>query len=533
LAACTHAPELRPPGAGPSQVIHAFIPKNGLCHFVHLDAVTGETVKSWAVQSKRCPDLVNRTIADDGSQLFAVRFLPTGGTALWQLQKGAQSLDVLSKPPSLELAWRAGGKVHAITANEPAGLMPQQPEENDPETRHEITPEELNASESVPFDELTPEERDEVTAHQPEDINEDQWRAFCYVNVLEDGVWRVLREVEIETYEGMRPPTCEELFGKWDSNARNYAGLPFGRQQKEHAFKNLPKDSWAEFEPLNVTQDGALLRRYAFTTEWFEGDMLSGRVASFAKGAWKLVKGIDGPLTEFFRSKDLIIFCSAKGFGSWNAKTAKRNWWQASSSCPFQTIPKPTPVEAKPVPSKFKSSLPRQFAGDKTCTAELWVNEKPGGLSVMLRHIQPPEEPVGSLYAATQFTIVEGRQRKVLFKNPKRYNVHTNKWAPARGPQLGWVDAQNVTVNLKFRHQVGKKPEFVLYDSPFEDGAHVIRWTPEDPEGPFRKKWRGVDEVYGCIGAWLNVRLLDANRVERSGWLHPENQCANQKTNCN
>lgn len=373
LSACQHRPEIRPSTASPGpltmQILQGFVLKDGLCHFVHLDAATGRTAQSWTVHSKGCPDRVHRTIAADGSQLFAVRFGPSGGTALWQLQKGAQSLDVLLKAHNLELAWKEGGKVHGMTANTAADPDRHELEAKEPKTDQELPTkrlEELTAEENdavgsdveeltaEEVEELTAEELEameegqwEVTAEEPENMEEDQWRASCYVNVLEDGLWKVLREQEIETHEGMRPPICEELFPKWDSNVRDYAGLDFRVDKQKEAYKNLAAEEiWVEHPPLNVTKSGApcqspckneeLLHRFAFSAEWYEGYVLTGRVASWDRGGWKLLEGLDGALAEFFVLSEQIIFCSEEGFGSWDAKTGKRIWWRASPTCPFQ-----------------------------------------------------------------------------------------------------------------------------------------------------------------------------------------------------
>jgi hypothetical protein len=179
-----------------------------------------------------------------------------------------------------------------------------------------------------------------------------------------------------------------------------------------------------------------------------------------------------------------------------------------------------------------KFGLPKAFSGDPTCTATLWVI-KPGGVSVVQKNSRSPQKPVGTLYETIAFTIVSAQNGSVRFKNPTVFrHAKSNRVPLASGPQTGWVHAQYVSVDTKFRYPDRKTPELILYDSPFEDGRPVVRWTPSDRAGPNGKNWRGIDEVLGCIGGWLKVELRDASQTSHIGWLHPENQCANQRTNC-
>jgi hypothetical protein len=43
---------------------------------------------------------------------------------------------------------------------------------------------------------------------------------------------------------------------------------------------------------------------------------------------------------------------------------------------------------------------------------------------------------------------------------------------------------------------------------------------------------KGIVKFHDCHGGWLKVDLLDAAKTKHTGWLHHENQCANQLTTC-
>jgi hypothetical protein len=146
----------------------------------------------------------------------------------------------------------------------------------------------------------------------------------------------------------MRGPTCAELVSDWSSTRADHSEYIF------HTSGTIPKGeiaqglSWGVLFDLDHTlsgkpclkncKPGELLRRYAFSVEWYEGHMLTGSVASMSNSKWQLLEGLDGKLLEFFRHGDQLILCTAKGFGAWDHASAKPLWWQDSPVCPLRKM---------------------------------------------------------------------------------------------------------------------------------------------------------------------------------------------------
>lgn len=515
---------LAPSSASASLVFEAFVPIKGKCHWAQINSETGVLVTAWPVDSPQCPSFVNRTKAADGSQLFAVKLWlkSQSRTALWQLRKGAKSLDVLPQIHNLVLGWSAGGAVRAVTENLTADV--------DPNALQAVGP---------------PETEEDI-----KEIEADQWKCDCYRYVLKKGAWQPEGGETVETHEGMRGPACAEFMSDWTSTKADYSGyLFFDDNSKDGPPSDLGEHGFSSSLELDITRSGKpclkackkgdLLRRYAFSTEWYEGHMLTGQVATLKAGKWQLVEGVEGRLREFFRIDDQLIFCTEKGFGGWDHKSAKRLWWRNSPACPFKdTVRFLSALDGIDFNQNNSTDLrpygpipnrpPRKFAGDKTCTAKLWVN-KPGGVPVLRRDSPKTEKPIGTLADTSYFTIVSGRKGLVRYKNP------TDVDGLPITPTAGLIPSDHVFVSIALRYPGENKverasgpSELVLYEMPWEDAKHVVRWTAPHPD---KQKARQIVDVFGCVGGWLKVKYHDGRKNE-IGWLHPRNQCANQRTTC-
>ncbi len=253
-------------------------------------------------------------------------------TPLWQLSPEVDVLEVLPQIHYLEFAWYwfESHSVQAFTSPIP-GIQ-------DPNADEEVREEEDPEPDPDPeFD---------------EDMYEDQWEASCYQYRLEDDGWLLEEEIEVETWEGMRGPNCAELMDEWDTSSADYSGLIVENYDMESPVESPPEVGWSILYDLDVTRSGEscaqdcgddeLLRRYALSTDWFEGHYLTGYVMSVKDVEWQLVEGLDGLLREFFPLGDQLILCTEKGFGGWNQETATRTWWKESPICPFQPV---LPVE--------------------------------------------------------------------------------------------------------------------------------------------------------------------------------------------
>jgi hypothetical protein len=515
---------LAPGKASAAALLEAFTPINGKCHWTQINSETGRVLSAWPVDSPKCPTHANRTTAADGSQLFAVKFRSKSPsrTALWQLRKGAKALDVLPRIHNLTLGWKAGGALRAVTEN----------------FRADVDPNALQA------------DAPPKTEEDFKEIADNQWKRNCYRYILKNGAWKPEGGETVETHEGMRGPACLGFMKDWSSSAADYSDhLFFVDNSKDGPPSGLGEHGFGISTNLDITHSGKpclkacknseILRRYAFSIEWYEGHMLSGQVATFKAGKWQLVQGVFGTLREFFRADDQLIFCTEKGFGGWDHNNAKRLWWRASPTCPFKE-----PVTVSQLLGAFdgidlnqKNSglppfgLPRKFVGDKTCTARLWVN-KPEGVPVLRRASPKTEKPIGTLAGTTYFKIVSGRRGLVRFKNPTDVDG-----MPTTGPQSGLIPSKHVFVSVALRSHTdihdepyfdGQRPELVLFESPWVDAKPVIKWTAPHPSVT---KAQQIIDVFGCVGGWIKIKYHDG-RANYVGWLHPKNQCSNQRTTC-
>ena len=155
---------LAPRIASAADLLEAFVPINGKCHWTRINSEMGSVVSAWPVDSPKCPTHANRTKATDGTQLFAVTFRENGRTALWQLRKDAKSLDVLPKITELELGWKEADSLRALTT-----------------TAQAFT--DGSASKEVEA---------KLTEEEIADLEEDQWTAPCFFYLLKGDAWYIL-----------------------------------------------------------------------------------------------------------------------------------------------------------------------------------------------------------------------------------------------------------------------------------------------------------------------------------------------------
>ncbi|MCJ8311945.1 MAG: hypothetical protein HRU38_07130 [Saccharospirillaceae bacterium] len=312
--------------------IEAFILEDGICFWSHLDAQTGSVIGSWPVESTKCPDRFNYTSStssdsssiissdnfsdtssDKGSQLFAVQI--DGKTALWRLDNGAKKLDILPTIHNLEFAWWEQGKLKAVTAHGKADDIP------------------------TPYIEEKVEDLTPLTAEELEEIMSEQWIASCFIYELNNNEWQFKSEQIIETYEGMRGPTCQDLVNNWSNTGGDYSNFTFDNAELVIEPNTKQVLHLGLLTGLQSSQKGQIMQRYAFSTDWYEGFYLTGLVARQNQdNSWSLLEDLKGELTEFFWLEEQLILCTENGFGAWGLNT-ERLWWRDNSNCPLWKIP--------------------------------------------------------------------------------------------------------------------------------------------------------------------------------------------------
>ena len=186
LGACMHrSPATPSPAVSPAvsvaegestalsqPAIRGFVDIEEHCHWVHLDAATGEVLRSRPLPTQNCPNraIVNTSTA--GTTLMAVHFAEHN--ELW-LQRGANAeiMEIVGDP-HLEMAWEASGRVYATTVDFKMGHVVEWPD--------------LNTVSTMPID----EER-EADNHRD-----------CYTYAWSEGpttsepTWELIREETIE-----------------------------------------------------------------------------------------------------------------------------------------------------------------------------------------------------------------------------------------------------------------------------------------------------------------------------------------------
>jgi len=181
------------------------------------------------------------------------------------------------------------------------------------------------------------------------------------------------------------------------------------------------------------------------------------------------------------------------------------------------------PLTTQPAPaSTAKVSEP--------CTATLWVTEN---LAVYAGH-DTDANRVGQLSKGTEFTVLAVKNGRMQFAKPTAFSEAQSEWVPLlTGAQSGWVASALVFVDLGYRYPPDADAgEFVLYTQPDTQAAEVVRWGVFDDAVPRGDGEKGIVKFHDCHGGWLKVDLLDATKTTHTGWLHPDNQCANQLTTC-
>ncbi len=195
-----------------------------------------------------------------------------------------------------------------------------------------------------------------------------------------------------------------------------------------------------------------------------------------------------------------------------------------------------TPMESTDKAST--PSIPADTKPDSTnreahrCSATLWVvNSDPQGLNVRATHL--PVSPItGALPDTTEFKVINAKNGLIQFIEP--YEIMSLKnpnGGPLKtGPQTGWVDGGRLFVDTMTRSPTGRgHGELYLYTQPDLEAPRVDWGEPLPARG---HGWPQIEKVLDCQGGWLRVEVLDERKMRFTGWLHPENQCANQYTTC-
>lgn len=239
---------------------------------------------------------------------------------------------------------------------------------------------------------------------------------------------------------------------------------------------------------------------------------------------------------------DSLTIEDVDGDGQYEARTTARFALGCSGEPFTETIDLKIGAETvTPMETTDKASTPSTPAETKLdstngenhrCSATLWVvNSDPKGLNARATHL--PDAPVtGTLPDTTEFKVINAKNNRIQFIEP--YQIMSLKnpdGGPLKtGPQTGWVDGSRLFVDTMTRHPTARGPgELYLYTqtdltSPRIDWGELL---------PSRgHAWPQIEKVLDCHGGWLKVEVLDDRKMRFTGWLHPENQCANQYTNC-
>ena len=336
LVACMHRPPATPsPAVAPAvsvaegestelsqPVIRGFVDIEEHCHWVHLDAATGEVLRSRPLPTQNCPNraIVNTSTA--GTTLMAVHFAEHN--ELW-LQRGANAeiMEIVGDP-HLEMAWEASGRVYATTVDFKMGHVVEWPD--------------LNTVSTMPID----EER-EADNHRD-----------CYTYAWSEGpttsepTWELIREETIERSEESMSPHCPVGDLPWSTTRNDYAEYAFhalADAQQPHG-DVAPGYTWGIVTDIDATRSGPpcfpdcdedeLLRRYAFAHMWLGGPVLGGGAMAWDGQTWANIEGLQSNVQEFLLAGDQLILCTDDGFGAWDHATATPIWWKDSWTCPLQ-----------------------------------------------------------------------------------------------------------------------------------------------------------------------------------------------------
>jgi len=156
----------------------------------------------------------------------------------------------------------------------------------------------------------------------------------------------------------------------------------------------------------------------------------------------------------------------------------------------------------------FVLGFAHAFAQDQCDLAAVLIDKSNSGTAVYDKPDGKVKEHIKPAYDTEGMEVVH-----ILRNQSKWLNI---KWGTNK---VGWVHSGSIGVWT--RNQPNEIAR--LYSKPDKKSKVIVTLPTEDEQFAI---------IMECNGGWVFVRVLDAKKKPKEGWLPPEFQCAEPHTSC-